>query len=58
MGRKPTGKAPTTSFRITDAQRRKVEEYAKKKGISYGAALRELIDMGLIAAESDDGGNE
>jgi hypothetical protein len=54
MGRKPIGKTPSTGFRMSAEQRRKVDEYAKKKSISYSDALRELIDMGLAAAESGD----
>ena len=53
MGRKPTGKTPVTNFRLPPEKRRQVEEYAKKRGISYSDALRELIDIGLLNADSD-----
>jgi hypothetical protein len=54
MGRKPTGKTPVTNFRLPPEKRRQVVEYAKKRGVSYSDALRELIDIGLLHADCDN----
>lgn len=54
MGRKPTGKTPVTNFRLPPEKRRQVEAYAKKRGLSYSDALRELIDIGLMNADPED----
>jgi hypothetical protein len=56
MGRKPTGKTPISAARLRPDQRKQVEEYAKKKGMSFSDALRELIDIGLLHADSNDDG--
>ena len=47
IGRPATGKTPMIGLRLELEARREVEAWAKRRGLTFSAAVRQLIAMGL-----------
>jgi hypothetical protein len=52
MGRPPTGKTPMVGFRLEPEIRRRVELWAKKHGLKFSDAARQLLEIGLDHADT------
>ena len=53
-GRKPTGKDPLMALRVPPKVRKRVEKFAREKGLTLSKAILSVLERHLPKAEGDE----